>query len=360
MIRRILSIALTFSLLFSTSALHASAATTQEKTITKSYGNFEFKLTETSRPSSDSVTLTYNRPDNLTTLPSKTQTEALLHTLGLEDVFVDRISDSDLLTYAAADQITGSTAFLRLDPDGSSVVINESEALQAEAEYQEILHNMLNATTTAEAEKYEQQLVGLNDYLRIHYLVVSLGNGRYRYGVSSRWLTMPEHRRSDSLGACAQDISIDPDTRSGYYGYTKVEYPNTVNEVISSPSFTIDADPNNPQNTSFIQSPVDGRWDGSGIIFYLPEDGSRGSSYSVINYDFYAHYEFEADVAYPDNRVNFNTIGSYDHAVTEIVFSPSLSISYDKVTSVSAAVGLSLENNTEMLAIEYQINYVPS
>ena len=103
-----------------------------------------------------------------------------------------------------------------------------------------------------------------------------------------------------------------------------------------------------------------GRWDGSGIIFYLPEDGSRGSSYSVINYDFYAHYEFEADVAYPDNRVNFNTIGSYDHAVTEIVFSPSLSISYDKVTSVSAAVGLSLENNTEMLAIEYQINYVPS
>ena len=71
---------------------------------------------------------------------------------------------------------------------------------------------MLNATTTAEAEKYEQQLVGLNDYLRIHYLVVSFGDGRYWYGVSSRWLTMPKHRLSDSLGACSQAISIDPDT----------------------------------------------------------------------------------------------------------------------------------------------------
>lgn len=360
MIRRILSIFLTFSLLFSTSVLHSFATSSQEKTITKSYGNFEFNLTETTFPSSNSVTLTYNRPHNLPALSSKTQTKSLLHTLGLEDVFINRISDSDLLTYAAAEQITGSTAFLRLNSDGSSFVIDENEALQAEAKYQKILHNMLHATTRAEAKKYEEELVGLNGYLRIHYLVVALGNGRYQYGVSARWLTMPKHRQSDSLGACAQDISIDPDTRSGYYGYTKVEYPNTVNEVTSSPSVTIDADPSNPQNKSFIYSPVDGRWDGSGIIFSLPEDGTRGSSYSVINYDFYAHYEFEADVAYPDNRVNFNTIGSYDHAITELSFSPSLSITYDKVSTVSAAVGLSLKNNTEMLAIEYHINYVPS
>lgn len=360
MVKRLLSFTLTFALLFSTCALHASAITVQEKTITKSYQDFEFKLTESRLPFSNSVTLTYNRPDELTTLPTKEQTEALLQTLGLEELFIEKMSDSTLRSYAAADQITASTSFLRSDSDGNTVTISEDEALQAESEYRELLDNFLNASSAAEAERYEREIKGLNDYLRIHYLVVELGDGRYQYSVSSRWLTMPKNRRADSLGACAQDISIDPDTRKGYYGYTKVENPNSSNQVVTNPYVEIDASPGNQHNTSFISSPVNGRWDGSGIIFWLPADGTRGSSYSVVHYDFYAHYEFEADVSYPDERVNFNTIGSYDHTVTKLDFTPSLAITFDKLSTVSAAVGISLKDGTEMAAIEFHVSYAPA
>lgn len=324
-------------LITSASAFNSNTTDQIEGTATiKSVNGYTFELTEMSTQTSGTVLL-FEREHNSSVLSQLNanydETEALLLALGMEQQVIDRLSPETMDYYARTPRITSSITYTKYDSEGNMSYVSEVEAIQA-------------VEQSKLAPIYDETKV--NGYLRLHYLVTDLGHGDFHFSTSARWLTMPYWRQCDSIGACAQIIAVDDDTRSGYYGYDYREVDSGVVTVDSVERSIISDE---------MANPINGNWYGSGARVYLPTDGTRGN-YSITNTNFYAHYEFEGSLNHPSLVTNFNTIGSYDHAQATISISPSLGIDLG-TGDVSASLGLAILGKKDRTCIEFLVKYIP-
>lgn len=312
------------------------------------------------------------------------ETKTLLLALGMEQDFVDALSDDKLEKYAASKQMTAVTAYTKTDENGNVTFISESEAVReaaiinaaekdngeavllapklqseiggsylsfAERGISKIKNSIsVPAGGTVQTRKNNGNKVFQDSYMRIFFLVSYMGDGYYFYSTTATWLTMPFFRGKDSIGSCAQDCVINNGTRSGWYSYDET-YVN-FNQVSNTTR-------KETLNSSNYKNAVNGSWDGSAAIVNLPTDSS--SNYTSVTYNnFKAYYSYEASVKYPKEASRFNATAAYDHATVRIIItSPSISI--DLKGNASASIGLAFDKGKDSRVVELDepIDYIP-
>lgn len=311
------------------------------------------------------------------------ETKALLLALGMEQDFIDGLSDDKLEKYAASKQMTAVTAYTKTDENGDVTFVSETEAVREAAiinaatkyngeavllapELQsEIGGSYLSFTEkgiskiknrisvlaggTVQTRKNNGNKVFQDSYMRIFFLVSYMGDGYYFYSTTATWLTMPFFRWKDSIGSCAQDCVVNNGTRSGWYSYDET-YVNFNQVSNTTRKVTL--------NSSNYKNAVNGSWDGSAAIVNLPTDSS--SNYTSVTYNnFKAYYSYEASVKYPKEVSRFNATATYDHATVRINIDPSISI--DLKGNASASIGLEVDIGKESRIVELDepIDYIP-
>jgi len=135
-----------------------------------------------------------------------------------------------------------------------------------------------------------------------------LGNGKYKFSTDARWLTMPAFRGVDSIGSSAMTCTVENPTRSGYVQYNNY---SRIDGKSNTKRRKLIFAKNNFRNVD-----KDNCY-GSGAVFQLPLD-SVGPEVEIRNTNLKAHYEYVGEISTPDQNVNFNTLGSYDHATLRI------------------------------------------
>ena len=155
---------------------------------------------------------------------------------------------------------------------------------------------------------------------------------------------MPVYRFTDSLGSCAQNISILYGTEYGEYGYDCYCEDTYGHAYTISESFEM---------TDIQQAQPTGVWDGMAGTFSLPIT-IRTDNFSMVYSDFYALIEFEALVSNPTTMSNFNTAACYCHKILLPALDLSISIGYqDTSLGIGIGFGPSYENRTAGMLVKY-------
>lgn len=159
---------------------------------------------------------------------------------------------------------------------------------------------------------------------------------------------MPFFRGYDSIGACAMNGTVTPNTSSGKYSYTTKLF--NIGSVSTSKSGDI--------TITDISNEVNGSWYGSVGVFNLPNDVSDpNTGISIMHTDLQAYFEYKGHVSYPKIESYFNTVGTYTHTTISLGFSPSVSI--DTSGSVSASIGIEPGINKDIRSAEREVHYIP-
>ncbi len=279
------------------------------------------------------------------------QTKALLLALGMEQDFIDNLSDEDLAVYAASEQITGIVSYIKTDEAGNATYVEESVAEEEAAAALNAAESNVRSTAAAVSGTgtvvYEGGETYQNGYIRMYYTVTYMGSGKYQFATDARWLYMPLYRGVDTIGSSAMNCTVESSTRSGYYqydSYMEVEGDKSY----TSPYFLISA--------GKMKNVVNGNWYGSLAKIQLPMDGG-GVGVSRVLSNFKVHYQYQGKVNYPELAGNFNTVASYDHTITYI--KPSVSFAVG-VGGVSGSIGFDLETGYVIFnLIPDSISYQP-
>lgn len=268
------------------------------------------------------------------------ETKDILRQLGMEEDFIQNLSVEDLALYAKSTKIVGTVSYVKIDKDENASYLPEKEALrQAQSLNSKAPMNMM-MSRSIQQDKYE------DSYMRVFYLTSYYGNGSYLFSTDARWLTMPFFRGKDTIGSCAQNCTVTPNTGSGYYEYDV--------DTIVLGKITSDSKHYSMSSSNF-KTATNGSFYGSAAVIDLPNDVS--SNYSSILYSNYkAHYQYKGHVNSPNEEAWFNTTGTYDHSQVSISFSPSVSIDLD---GVSPSIGLSIVGSTKARSVELEVHYRP-
>lgn len=165
--------------------------------------------------------------------------------------------------------------------------------------------------------------------------------------VGATWLTMPFFRVYDSIGSCAMNGTVTPNTSSGKFWYTTKTF--NMGNVSSIPSGNI--------TITNRTNKTNGNWYGSAGIFNLPNDPGGSAGITVMHTDLKAYYEYKGHVTQPTIASYFNTVGTYSHATIGLSVSPSISI--DTSGTASASISLSLFADTDVRNAEREIYHRP-
>lgn len=94
-------------------------------------------------------------------------------------------------------------------------------------------------------------------------------------------------------------------------------------------------------------------------MFQLPKDISNPQTGTITTAytDVLVHHQFDGKVDEPDERVNFNSTGSYLHQTVSISFNPSLTIDLKgSKPSLAVSAAAIYERGRDVML---EINYVP-
>lgn len=350
--KKFLSVFLTLVLLCSMSVT-TFATEPQVSGMTKTVKNegYTFVISERTDESNRVIRSYENNNASLHTAgaPDLNKTKALLVALGMQQEFADNLSTETLQEFAEGEQIIIATSYTKTDKDNNVTYLKEAAAIQAanalktKQDEIKLKHAREGAPISPSSADYDNYFQ--DSYMRVDYAVTYKGNGQYLYSVDSRWLTMPFFRGWDSLGACAMDGTVTPNTQAGYYLYDiTYNIDGNITRIYDEFNWM-----DNYENA------VNGNWYGSAGYFNLPNDAfSEGSS---ITYDnFRAHFQYNGHVTSPSQPLWFNTVGNYNHSIISIG-SPSVSISL--AGSLTAAVGVNLGLHTEVRGVEFEVYYTP-
>ena len=272
---------------------------------------------------------------------SQDATKDLLASLGMEEAFISKLSEEDLQEYSNSSEIMAVTSYTKKDADGNTVNVTKEEALNAA-----VTRAIVPTPDPGGWASYETSYT--DSYMYIAYVVSYRGNGEYKFSVDSTWLTMPIFRGTDSLGACAQNMTVENNTRSGWYSYdwTFGSLATYSNEYVN----------NNLASGSFYNA-INGNWYGSAVMFNLPNDVSTNNYISLIS-NYRVHYEYTGKVNYPNQQMNFNTTATYCHTTVGINVALSLGIS---TSGPSASIGITGTTFRESRTAEFSssITYTP-
>lgn len=275
-------------------------------------------------------------------------TKALLSSLGMEEGFINKLSAEELQEYSESSEIMAVSSYTKTDAEGKVVNVTKKEALDA------MSTRAIVPTPDPGGGMYPTYEESLRDsYMYISFVVSYMGSGKYKFSVDSVWLTMPFFRWSDSLGACAQNMTVENNTRSGWRSYTMTDNVNGTQTV-----HYIEEQLVNGTNSVSFQNAINGNWYGSAVVFYLPIDGYTQYNTSVTYSDYRVHYEYIGTVMYPSLQMNFNTTASYCHFQTYLSLEPSVGIG---LTETPISIAISAEERKEIRTVEFDtsITYNP-
>ena len=329
---------MTVSLCAPVTAVETTA--TQDAEIKKN-NEYGFTYTEQVDEAHNTVR-TYNKQENTVSNLARTathgsdfgasteeRTKAILTDLGMSPAFVSELTAEDLEEYANSTQIISVVTYQKTDAEGKVVNIPEEEALaytRSRPNIEEMLPPMDGAgIAAAESESWD-------DGLRINFVISYEGSGVYKFSINAEWFEDPTWRFTDSLGACAQNIAIENNTRSGWYKYDlfMMYAGNTYESNDEKETLT------NYQNATGL-----GNWDGSAVIFDL-HDSFVTDTYDMVLYSNHrVHYEFKATIHQWQSETNFDATATYSQRRIGATFSPSLSI-----TSEEYVIGIGLNVTT--------------
>lgn len=353
--KKVISIVLSLVMLLSMSVTaFASDTGTTETQLTVVQDGYSFSITEKITAEYAVVRTFYNDDSSTRSATDLNKTKALLISLGMKEKAVSKLTTETLQDFADSSYIVVSTSYTKFDEEaGVSTAVSkttalaEASAIQA-AKESAFIQNAQNALTRGLKDN-ESDVPGefIDSYMEITHAAAYQGEGLYLFTVDATWLTMPFFRGYDSIGSCAMNGTVTPNTRSGYYSYDTLMVDSLGRITRSS---TGDLNITNKQNDT------NGNWYGSAGIVNLPNDAASEYS-SIMHSNFEAHYQYKGHVNYPELMSWFNSVGTYDHATIGISFSPSVSIEVGG--NVSASIGLNIFASVDSRPAEIEINHIP-
>lgn len=323
---------------------------------TVSVNGYNFTLTENTTPDY-TVSRTYTRDENAVACSTSDmdETKAMLLALGMNEEEIEAIPSETLHDFATGKEITVVTSHTKHNETTNTTICLPEETAMEEAaalsEEQE-LYAIEKAQGICPAGEMPNNStipgVFSDSYMRITHSFINQGGGSYKFIVSATWLTMPFFRGYDSIGSCAMNGTVTPNTSYGKFWYTIKRYDMGSVSTSKSGDITI----TNKTNA------VNGNWYGSAGIFNLPNDSSNAAdNMSITHTDLRAYYEYKGHVSKPNDESYFNTVGTYSHAIIKPVFNPSISI--DTSGSASASIGLGASITTDVRNAETEVHYKP-
>ena len=241
------------------------------------------------------------------------KTKSILSSLGMGEDFIDALSAEDLENYAASESITSTVAYTQTDSEGNVINISEEDAEAAVAAIGPG-ESMIQFPGSGESPDPVEENEGTYDVgfgtLKLVFIVSYWGDALYRFSVDSEWLTMPGMRGYDSLGACAQYMSLpgESDDAKGWVSYRSETYSN---------GETTESNEREDIPSENFERPTTDGWNGVAGVFNLPNDvkiDEPGYYYYLYNYDFKAHVQFNIEVAFPDFSANIDPRATYSHS----------------------------------------------
>ena len=260
--------------------------------------------------------------------------KAILRALGIDAEYIDSISEEQLREYGRCEQITTTASYIKRDMDGNVTYLSEELALAEVAEQSQ-----------KPEETYDERVA--TEYLSVTHSVFYYGEARYKFITSAHWLTMPSWRLTDSIGSCAQNISLIYGTASGQYGFDSTLRNSATNTTLTE-SYRYEI-------TDIYQATPTGVWEGMIGCFDLPIDYSDTYT-SIRHQNFWALFEFQALVSSPEEIHNFNSIGCYCHHQILPILNPSATIS---MGSGNMDIGISLGVDNDVLSAKMTLKYYP-
>lgn len=345
--------ALVMVLSMSTIAFAASAYHDSEKSVTAN--GYTFSITERTHPDY-SVSRTFTRDAAATrSLPDVNEAKAMLIAMGMDEEEVNAFPNETLQEFAMSEEVTVTTSYSKHSessnqtvgmPEGAALAEATSLSSQQEAY---IIANAQDGISPIGEKPNESTIPGVfeDSYMKITHAVAKLTGGAYKFTTSATWLTMPFFRGYDSIGSCAMNGTVTPNTSSGKYWYTTKTFNLGNVSSIASGDITI----TNKSNK------VNGNWYGSAGVFNLPNDPGGSGGVTVMHTDLHAYYEYKGHVSQPKVESYFNTVGTYSHSTISIASNPSVSI--DTSGTASASIGLDITPSADIRNAEREIHYIP-
>lgn len=352
--KKLVSVALAAVMAIGMSTTTFAAAPQPDKTEkTISANGYDFVVTEKIYPDY-SVSRTYTRNPMTRATASEDETVAMLIALGMSEDDVNAIPANTLLDFANGKEITITTSYTKHNENSNTTVgLQEDVALSSAeilSQQQEkyILENPQEITPYGEKPN-NSKVPGVfeDSYMKMTHAAINQGNGAYKFTVNATWLTMPFFRGYDSIGSCAMNGTVTPNTSYGKYWYNTKTFNMGNVSTVPSGDITI-TDKTNA---------VNGNWYGSAGVFNLPNDPGGSGGLSVMHTDLKAYYEYKGHVSQPNIESYFNTVGTYVHATITITGSPSVSI--DTSGTVSASIGISVAGGEDIRNAELEVRYKP-
>lgn len=274
--------------------------------------------------------------------PNYDRIKSILKELGMEDSFINNLTQHDLEFYNNSPRIVGKVAYIKSNPEGMKKVISENEALE-----EVTILNQKDLMIPFSSSEHQQDTYE-DEYMRVFHMVSQDGySSSFRHSTDARWLRMPFFRRIDSIGSCAQETSVTPRTLSGYYEYN-VEYFYTWGPGEK------DFRRYNISDSDIYRDSFAG-FNGAAAKLYLPQNIINEST-NIIYRDYKAHFQFDGRVQHPNQTTYFDSIGTYDHLRYNIEFEPSIGIGSD---GGSFSIGLDLNHAHDKRSVPLQLYYQP-
>jgi len=334
--KKLLSALLSLTMVIAISSTAFAADMPITKTEETVYVNgYNFTITESTTPDY-TVSRTFTRDEATTTrsTPNDDETKAMLLALGMDESEIEAIPLDTLHDYATSEEITVITSYSKRDETTNTTINLPEETALEEA-----------AALSEEQENYAiQKSQGITTAGEMPNDSTTPGF----FKDSATWLTMPVFRGYDSIGACAMNGTVTPNTSSGKYSYTTKLF--NMGSVSTSKSGDI--------TITDISNEVNGNWYGSVGVFNLPNDvANPNTGVSIMHTDLQAYFEYKGHVSQPKVESYFNTVGTYTHTTISLGFSPSVSI--DTSGSVSASIGIEPGINKDVRNAEREVHYIP-
>ncbi|MBQ8397836.1 MAG: hypothetical protein IJX53_06535 [Clostridia bacterium] len=272
------------------------------------------------------------------------QVRALLISLGIDESNVNKYSLDTLAQIAECERIVSTTSYSKYDKSGKHIYVDEKNALSVtrEIELKEQANFIKGVLDDGEPAVGEYE----DSYMRVVHTAFDMGGGMYLFTTDSVWLTMPLFRGYDSIGSCAMNATVTPDSGSGSYSYDAL--------IVTSMSPVVTETYLVP--ITVIQEKETGSWYGAAGIFNLP-DNVISDTHSIRYSNVAAHFQYNGHVNHPGLESYFNSNGSYSHSTLALILSPSISI--NSKGEFSAEIGLNTIWDTDVRTASVEVHYVP-
>lgn len=327
---RLFVLFLAITVIVSATSHYAHAASITQGIISKEIDeDWDFEVIQSENQNSVSRFCIDKNRKNDSTDYDYNRTKALLVKIGMREEIVKNLPESELKTYSECDVFYKITSYYKESPDGL-VQISKNEHSSRDSDGYAHYNN----------GSLEIDFILSGIQTRPHWFV---------FVVESEWKNMPLIRLTDTLGATASHIAIDPATRYGSYSYKET----TVNWGKITERTIYGQIPAKDMVDATNQS-----WMGSAIRFKLPEDIEASSDmpfYLRSCSKYIAHYKFEGVVTHPSLATNFNSVATYAHGILMPTLSPEIGFSG---TGANLSIGLLPQYwqerfNTDTLLIQY-------